>query len=156
MADNQPTDDDLLAGLRDALAPVLAMPFDDLVTQGQAIFTLRNLDEELAQLTYDSSAAPNADLVLTRTRDQATRTVVFESERAVVDLEITGTEAIGQITPPPTGAVVLETSTGTSTDVGCDELGCFSFVLPGAPRVRLRVHTASGVAVTEWLNTASS
>lgn len=154
MADMHPTDDALLAGLREALAPVLAGPFDDLVAQGQAIFTMRAFDEELAQLTYDSAAGAAGDLVLTRTHDTTTRTVVFESERVVVELEITDADAVGQISPAPAGAVVMETADGTRHDVDCDELGCFTVRIPDVRRIRLRVQTPSGMAVTDWLELA--
>lgn len=141
------SDDELLAGLAEA-ARHAGEPTSRMVTAGEAAFSWRTIDAELAQLTYDSMADEAA---LVRDAGTASRQLVFEGAGLAVELEHTSNGLVGQLVPATTGNVTLLGPAGEVASVQTDELGCFCF--DGAHRgpVRLRCVTDSAEVLTDWV-----
>ena len=68
-----------------------------------------------------------------------------------IELEGSGRGALGQGEPPAEGDVYVEASDGSVTEAKADDLGFF--VLTAVPEgpVRLRLETATGRLVTQWV-----
>jgi hypothetical protein len=150
---NQPfgTDEELLAELREAgrLDPVPP----EAVAAAKAAFLWRTIDEELAELTYDSVFD---DQLLAGVRSTApTRFLTFESPNLTVDLEaeVVGERRrlIGQLAPPQRGHVEVRHGGGAVT-VEADDLGRFiaDDVAPGPVSLRCRAQSGATVS-TEWV-----
>jgi hypothetical protein len=145
----------LLAGLRGALDRVDPVP-TDLVAAARAVLTWRTVDEELAELTYDSlldglvgvRAAPTAT---------APRQLSFEAGGAAVEVELADGRLVGQLIPPGPARVELHHATDVVA-TRADDLGRFSFdvgvfALPGVGSpgpIRLRVDGDAFRLVTTW------
>lgn len=142
-------DENLLADLRQALA--FAAPGDAMVEAGRAAFTWRTVDEELANLTYDSLLD---ELSVVRGVDAAPRTLVFDAGSLSIELELVPGRIVGQLVPPMPGRVVVqseETQVGRAT---VDTQGCFGIDVPAGTRVRLRCTTGLADVVTQWVTTS--
>lgn len=125
-----PDDDDaLLAQLR-ALFAHGAEPPDEVLHAGRELFAWRDVDTELAALTFDSLLDHDA---LTRA-DGGPRMLVFTVGRHGVDVEVVddtrGRRLLGQLNPPGAAEVQLRSATEV-VDGFADDLG--RFVLPLAP-----------------------
>jgi hypothetical protein len=129
-------DDDLLAALGAALRTTTHPQRDLVVANAQDAFGYQGLDQELAQLVYDSlldAGAPSA----TRAADVA-RTVVFENDA-----------------PPGEVRITVEVPDEEPFQVEADELGCFSLTaaslhaLSRGP-LRLQIERNQKVTITEW------
>lgn len=130
--------------VRDALAGLDPVP-DDVVQRGKDIFQFRNVDAELAVLTFDSSAEPAG--VGLRAEVTVVTMLGFEAGSRRIDLEIereTGsvTTISGQILPAGNGQVAVEGPT-QSVEESIDELGRFVIAVRPGP-IRLRVTPAEG------------
>jgi hypothetical protein len=139
-------DDELLHELRAALQQA-GEPTDTMRAAGEAAFSWRTIDAEIAALTYDS-LEDHAALV----RDGGGgRSLTFEGAGMSVELEQTADGLVGQLVPPTRGRVTLWVPTGELDETSTDALGCFSF--SGARRgpVRLRCVTPSAELLTEWV-----
>ena len=146
-------DDDLLDALREALATAGHPQRDLVVANAQDAFSYQRLDEELAQLVYDSlldSGAPSA------TRAGADpRVVVFENHAMSIEIEIIGDTIVGQIAPPSQVRITVEVPEQEAFQVQTDELGCFSLTaaslgaLSRGP-LRLQIERDKKLTVTEW------
>jgi hypothetical protein len=143
-------DDDILAALRHALSSRRAVP-EQFVAAGKSAFTWRNIDAELAQLTYDSSRG--ADLAgRTRAEPASIRALSFTSAHLSIEVEVTEDALLGQVIPAQAATLEVQTGTGTPTPVSSDEIGCFSIQPPPRGTFRLRCRTASGIDVlTGWI-----
>lgn len=146
-------DDALLDALREALATAAHPQLDLVVANAQDAFSYQRLDEELAQLVYDSLldvAAPSA----TRAGGDP-RVVVFENEVMSVEIEIIGDTIVGQVVPPGQVRITVEVPEQEALQVHADELGCFSLTagslgaLSRGP-LRLQIERDKKVTVTEW------
>jgi hypothetical protein len=135
--------DHLRAAVRHAGAPTPTM-----TAAGQAAFSWRTVDAELAALTYDSVAE---DPALVRSTAAAPRTLVFEGAQLSVEVERTEEGLVGQLLPPTRGEVTLLGPDGELAHGSVDELGCFSFGPPPGGPVRLRCRTSAGVLLTDWV-----
>jgi hypothetical protein len=140
-------DDQLAAELGAALRPVP----EGFVEAGRAAFAWRDIDAELAALTYDSATD---GLVGAGTRAAAapSRELTFASGDVTIDVEITSEAVIGQVVPPEPGEVRVILAAGTETGAAIDEIGCF--VIRPVPQgaFRLRCRTGSGTSIlTGWL-----
>jgi len=144
--DRDPADDGLLADLRRALPPD-AVP-DGLVARAEALFTLRDLDRELAALE-----ASGSELVATRGPLPAATRLSFRTGDGSLAVEVVpGRQRLdGQVISGAPTEIVLEDRTGPVADSAVDELGRFSFShgATGPGRLRLR-GGPEGEALTGW------
>jgi hypothetical protein len=143
------SDDELLALVGRALRA--ADPVPERVVEGaRAAWIWRTIDEELAELVFDSAAE------LTGVRSEETaRQLTFRSpglEIEVMVVDPASRRIVGQLIPPGTVTVQLLTSDDQVREETTDRLGRFTFdaVAPGP--VRLAVVDTSGahVVTTEW------
>lgn len=142
------SDDELLALVGRALRA--ADPVPDRVIEGaRAAWTWRTIDQELAELVFDSAA----ELTGVRSEDTA-RQLTFRSpgvEIEVMVVDPASRRIVGQLIPPGSFTVRLLTSDETREEA-TDRLGRFTFdaVAPGP--VRLVVVDAAGTTAvtTEW------
>ena len=141
-------DNELLALLEEALEAEGDVP-PDFIAAGKAAFAWRTIDAELAALVYDSDREP----ALTRTQTTADlRALTFASAHVTIELELTGTGLIGQLVPPSTAEIDVQTAAGVASSVTTDELGCFTIrVIPQEP-FRLRCRAGETIDVlTTWI-----
>lgn len=138
-------DDALLDQLRAAVRHA-GTPTPSMIASGEAAFSWRTVDAELAALTHDSLADES---VLVRS-SAAPRSLVFEGRQLSVELDETDDGLIGQLVPPSSGEVTRLGPEGELGRAQVDELGCFSFPTSAAGLIRLRCETPSGVLMTDW------
>lgn len=145
-------DDDLVAALQEAFRAEQEVP-REFIEMGQAAYTWRNIDAELAALTFDSAtelAAAAAAPV--RSAEASPRFLTFSSADLTIELEI-GPDAItGQIVPPQPGHADACPASGPAASTEIDDIGCFVIrPLPASP-FRLHCHASSGIsALTTWI-----
>ncbi|MGK5113658.1 hypothetical protein [Geodermatophilus sp. CPCC 205506] len=142
---NSDEDDLLLAQLRTAVRQA-GTPTPTMVAAGQAAFSWRTVDAELAALSHDSLADESA---LVRS-SAAPRSLVFEGRELSVELDETDDGLVGQLVPPTSGEAALLGPDGELGQAEIDELGCFCFETSSVGLVRLRCRTSSGVLMTDW------
>jgi hypothetical protein len=145
----------LLAELRAVAARVDPVP-TDLVAAARGVLTWRTVDEDLAELTFDS-----LEDGLVGVRSAATtvapRQLSFEAGSAAVEVELADGRLVGQLVPPGPARVELHHGAGVVA-TRADDLGRFSFevgvfALPatGSPGTcRLRVDGDAFRLVTTW------
>lgn len=145
-----PSDDELLAVLRRALAARRAVP-PEFVRAASNAFAWHNIDAELAQLTYDSSRAADA-MASTRAEFATIRILTFTSPRLTIELEVTAEALIGQLIPMQAASVEVQTRGGVTSEVTSDDIGCFAIrpVPSGAFRLRCLAPPALDV-LTGWI-----
>jgi hypothetical protein len=147
-------DEALLARLR-----VVAGVVDDVpahvVEAALAVFILRDLDAELAQLVSDSVDAADTR-VLVRGEDvlAAPRSQTFEAGDRTIDIEVTASESrrrvVGLATGFGPGEVTLERVDGDSISAPIDAIGRFALdASPGQARFRV-VGFDGTTVVTAW------
>jgi hypothetical protein len=138
-------DDELLRELREALRARRAVP-PSFVAAAENAFAWRDIDAELAQLTYDSTEGSPL-IEVTRTEAASIRALTFTHPRLIIELEISADAVHGQIVPPQIGTIEVQTHAGTGPEISTDEIGYFSIqpIPPGPFRVRCRV--AAGIDV---------
>lgn len=148
------TEEQMLDELR-RLAARHDAPPPHVRSAAQAAFTWRTIDEELAELAYDSLAqAPAASGV----RGDAARTLSFETNGRGVEVEVAEhgdrRSIVGQLLPPGPGSVEIRSGRPELVvDVGADHLGRFhADDLPNGP-IRLRCQPDDGTTITTtWIN----
>jgi hypothetical protein len=86
-------DVELLAALRQALSDRDAVP-PEFVDVGKNAFAWRNIDAELAQLTYDSIRGAD-HMAATRAESAAIRALTFTSPRLTIELEVNEDSLLG-------------------------------------------------------------
>jgi hypothetical protein len=89
-------EDDLLEQLRTAVRGA-GVPTPTMVAAGEAAFSWRTVDAELAALTHDSLVGGS---VLVRGGDAVPRSLVFEGRRLSVELDEAEEGLVGQLRPP--------------------------------------------------------
>ena len=146
------TDDELLAALKDALGTAAHPQQDLVVANAQDAFTFRRLDEELAQLVYDSLL--DAEAGASRAGNDP-RVVVFETEALSIEVEIVGDTIVGQVVPPEGVSITVEVPNRDPFHVRVDELGCFSLTASslGAGSkgpLRFQIERDQKRTFTEW------
>jgi hypothetical protein len=143
-------DDRLLAALGQALKAREAVP-SWFIETGKNAFAWHNIDAELAQLTYDSEQDQRAVAVL-RSETASIRSLTFTSAHLSLELEVTGNSLLGQLLPPRSGQLEIQTRAGTTSTTEVDEIGCFSVEpIPDTP-FRLHCRAADGTDVlTAWI-----
>ena len=115
-------DDQLFAALKQALQAARAVP-PEFVEAGKSAYAWRNIDAELASLTYDSTR----DLVPSvRSETASIRALTFTSEHLIIELEVSGESLHGQVVPAGEGTIEVQTRDGAAVTVGVDSLGYLS------------------------------
>jgi hypothetical protein len=145
-------DDDLISALQEALRAGEAVP-DDFVAAGKAAFAWRNIDAELARLTYDS--VRDLELAASLRAEEATiRALTFTSARLTIELEITTDAVVGQIVPAQPATIIVQPgAAGTQTEARADEIGCFTIQPIPAGAFRLQCRTDNGLEIMTGLFT---
>jgi hypothetical protein len=143
-------DEELLTALRHALYSRSAVPAE-FVDSGKQAFAWRNIDAELAELTYDSET--NAEYALsTRAEAASIRALTFTSARLTIELEIVGDALLGQIVPGQPAAITVQPKVGASAILDADDIGRFSIQPLPAGLFRLHCRTATGIeTLTGWI-----
>lgn len=161
--DDRLSDEEILAELAEALQAQREVP-GELVDMGRALFTLRSLDAELAELqraelTYDSfvddAALQGSDqglLVVTRSETAALRSLTYAASELSIELEVTADGVLGQVVPPQAATITVFTPDRRRQDVPCDDVGWFAIRPVPSTRFRIGCSTADAVnIVTEWI-----
>jgi hypothetical protein len=143
-------DEELLSALRQALAARRAVP-PEFVEAGKNAFAWHNIDAELAQLTYDSTHAPQLEAA-TRAESASIRALTFTSARITLELEVTENSLLGQVVPAQAATIDVEAHDSPDTQIASDEIGCFAIQpIPSGP-FRLHCRAAGGVnVITGWI-----
>jgi hypothetical protein len=143
-------DDELLARLADVLDEVSPVPPETLVA-AQAAYSLRRLDEEMAELLFDSADLPAP--VGVRGAPTWPRQLTYQWADLLIECEVDATSLVGQVLPA--GPVTLEviSSGGGSQPVEVDDLGRFTTRLPRSGPIRLRCSPSphDRPVLTPWL-----
>ena len=142
-------DDQLMADLAEAVRAAGSVP-PEVVSAAKAVFDLRTLDAELAQLTYDSRLDPELVGAL-RSDKLSVRSLVFGLGEQSLDLDVLPDTLVGQITPALAGLITVEARDGRTVRGDIDDTGMFSVGWTGSGEIRLHVdlHDRPGF-VTEW------
>jgi hypothetical protein len=124
-------DRQLLALLRSALAtdgdptvaevPPTVLP-PNVRDAALAAWSWRTVDEELAELAYDSGAEPELAGVRGDTRH---RQLTFEWDGSTLEVELYGRELLGQVLPGRRVRVRLSTPDGQGPELDSDDRGRF-------------------------------
>lgn len=143
-------DDQLLAALREAVRRRQAVP-EEFVAAGKSAFAWRDIDAQLAQLTYDSTRDSELAAGL-RSETASIRALVFTSAHLSIEVEVTDDCLVGQIVPPQEGTVEAQAQGGGSTVSPVDGTGCFAVEPLPAGAFRLRCRAADGTdVITGWV-----
>ncbi len=141
--------DELLARLKVLAAALDPVP-RRVVETARHSFAWHSIDEELAELIYDSVV----DDELVGARGGALRQLTFEAPGVTVELEVAPESGriTGQIVPPSEADVEIR-HPGGSLEVRSDRLGHFrADGVPSGP-ISVRCHTggAGAAAHTDWV-----
>jgi hypothetical protein len=139
-------DDELLDRLRALAATHDPVPAG-LFAAGRNAFALRTLDEELADLLFDSLL----DEALVGIRGGTTRQLTFGVEDLTIDIDLDADGLVGQLSPSGPATVELQTPEAI-VDADVDTLGRFFVDQPPNGPFRLRVAVAGKWVTTEWVN----
>jgi hypothetical protein len=144
-------DEQLLAALKESLRAARAVP-PEFAEAGKSAYAWRNIDAELARLTYDSLCDLERASSL-RSETASIRALTFTSARVIIELEVSEDSLLGQVIPAREGTIEIQTRGGAAGAVPVDRLGWFPIhPIPASP-FRLRYHTADGTDVlTGWIN----
>jgi hypothetical protein len=142
------SDNDLQALLGRALRAAEPVP-ERVVIGARAAWTWRTIDEELAELVFDSAT----ELTGVRSEDTA-RQLTFRAPGVEIEVMVVDDGArriVGQLIPPGSYRVQLTTEDEVMDDQS-DSLGRFAFdpVPPGPVRITVLGADGGRVASTEW------
>jgi hypothetical protein len=143
-------DEQLLALLKEALQDSQAVP-SDFIEAGKNAYAWHGVDDELAQLSYDSERDRDA-VAGVRSEAASIRALTFTSPTLTIELEVGENALLGQLVPTGEGTIDVQTRAGDVATVSVDEVGCFPISpIPPSP-FRLRCQTAGGPSVvTGWI-----
>ncbi|MEH1015414.1 hypothetical protein V6U90_20155 [Micromonospora sp. CPCC 206060] len=144
-------DDALLAELGAALrdsGPV----GEEFLTAALAAFSWRTIDAELAiaELTFDSAC--DVEPAGAVRSGGGSRTLSFRTGPVVVEIEVTGTGIVGQLSPARGGRVVARSATGRYEEAPVDPVGFFTLGVPPAGPVQLCARTTGYAVATAWVS----
>jgi hypothetical protein len=143
-------DEVILAALRQAMRNRQAVP-PEWVAAAKNAFAWRNIDAELALLTYDSTQG-SAAAAPTRAESASIRALTFSSPRLTIELEVTGDSLLGQVVPAQAAVIEVETRDGVRASIPSDEVGCFSVHPIPVDSFRIRCRAADNADVlTGWI-----
>jgi hypothetical protein len=147
-------DEELLSALRQALSSREAVPAE-FVDAGKQAFAWRNIDAELAELTYDSLISAE-DALSMRAETASIRALTFTSRRLTFELEVIGDSLLGQIVPAQPALITVQPKSGGSATIDVDEIGRFLMQPMPAGLFRLHCRTATGIeTLTGWITLES-
>jgi hypothetical protein len=152
MFDSAPgADNELMARLGTVAAVADPMPAQ-LTSAAQALFGLRQLDAELAELVLDSADLPQTRELAVRGDDE--RMLSFEAGRAGVEMQVSERsdrrDIVCHVTGVPLDAAIVETPKG-QLPLQVDDDVIIAHDLAAGP-LRLRLTTTSGdKIVTSWV-----
>lgn len=148
------SDDELLARLGPILDRLDPLP-PQVVVEARALFGLRRLDEELAELVRDTAESSGSGVLVVRGEGDV-RLISFETGPVTVELQVTergpARDLVAQVTGTTVVEAEVETAAGRRTVPIADSL----FTADGVPSglLRLRLRTATGRdLVTSWVRT---
>jgi hypothetical protein len=148
-------DDELLAVVRAALADEAAVANEHpalpmVMESGRAVWSWRTIDEELAELAYDSADRPA--LAGLRGGVVPPRQMTFALGDVRLELEISQDAVLGQVLPPRPVHVQVEVPGGPGRELDSDGQGRFVVepALSGPVRLRCSMPDAAPV-VTGWV-----
>jgi hypothetical protein len=143
-------DEQLLAALKESLQAERAVP-PEFVEAGKSPYAWRNIDAELASLTYDSvrdtERAPSLG-----SETASIRALTFTSAHVIIELEVSEESLLGHLIPAHEGTIEIHRPDGAVATVPVDKLGWFPIhPIPASP-FRLQYHATDGIAVlTGWI-----
>lgn len=151
MQDDLMEDEALMARLGVALAAVDPVP-EHVLAVSRAVFTLRRMDAELADLVRDSADQLGGVLAVRGAGD--VRLISFETGPVVVEMQVTERGAVRDLIAAIGGAAVVavevETPAGRGPATVEDTVAVAGDIPAGL--VRLHVDTADGrTLVTSWV-----
>jgi hypothetical protein len=147
-------DDALLAELASAAAVHDAVP-PAVLAAARASLTWRTIDDELADLAFDSSVDESP--VLVRGPESDEQQLTFETEALAVDLQVTkrgdSRRLVGQLAPAGVADIEVRSGSGVVVTVTTDELGRVPAVdvPPGALSLRIVRAGQRHAVVTDWV-----
>jgi hypothetical protein len=143
-------DGQLLAELHEATRAVHETPAG-FYRSGRAAFSWRNVNAELAELSYDSAAQPGGALAGTRAEPAALRTLTFAAAGVTIEIELKAAALQGHVVPPGSGEIDVQLRDGQTETVPVDDDGWFLAARPAAGLFRLHLRRADGgTAITMW------
>jgi hypothetical protein len=145
-------DDHLLAALREAIRSARRVPAEFTAT-AKATFAWRDIDAELATLTWDSVlAGTETELAGQRAESASLRSLTFTCGDLTLEIEVTESALLGQLVPPGPGRIEARTIDGDVIAAAINHVGGFTICpFPRGP-FRLYCHTTSGANIlTSWL-----
>jgi hypothetical protein len=154
---NDDPNETIAAELRTLFEQIDAVP--PLVSEAaNAALTWRRIDAELAELLGDS--ADEAELlVAARGPDAPIRAVTMGSDELSIDIQILADgprrTLLGQLSPPVSATIEIQTADGESATTESDRSGRFrAQLLRGAPirlRIRDKLRMSSPPVETTWI-----
>ena len=103
-------DEQLLTALGEAMRARQAVP-DSFIEMGKSAYAWHNIDAELAQLTYDSQPRAGGGPA---SETASIRALTFTSAHLTLELEVTDGSLLGQVIPPRSGTLEIQTRAGTT------------------------------------------
>ncbi|HJS95546.1 MAG TPA: hypothetical protein VJ741_14885 [Solirubrobacteraceae bacterium] len=141
MSQDPDPDERLTGELRAFFAEVDPVP-PLVIETAKASLGWRRLDADLAELLSDS-VLEEEPFALARGSGAPTRAVTFSSGRLTIDIEVQVDDPartlLGQLSPPASGRIEVQTMTGPVFPAEADRLGRFRVRLPAGGSIRLRV-----------------
>ena len=141
-------DDELLDVLGRALRAAEPVP-ERVLVGARAAWTWRTIDQELAELVFDSAA----ELTGVRSEDTA-RQLTFRApgmEIEVMVVDEASRRIVGQLIPP--GEFIVQLAAGDQVlEESTDRLGRFTLtgIAPGPVRISVSDPDGTQVVITEW------
>jgi hypothetical protein len=150
MTDDVPTtspdDTELLAELGRAIAAFDSVP-DAARIAAHGLLSWRSLDDELAELRFDSA------LDAASVRGLAwPRQLSFEASAAAIEVEVDDHHLVGQVVPPAAVEITLTSASGTTSRTTSDAVGHFRFDDVGPGAVRISASWTDGSITTQWFS----
>ena len=137
-----------LGAVLDELDPMPA----EVLSEGRALFGLRRLDEELAELVRDS--AEDRSRLLAVRGEGDVRLISFETGPVTVELQVTERGAVRDLVAQVTGTALVGAEVETSAGRRDIPIEDSLFTVEDVPAgfLRLRLHTVAGRhLVTSWV-----
>lgn len=141
-------DDRLLLELRDAMRTVEDVPVG-FIEAGKAAFAWRTVDAELVALAEEITATEA--LAGTRAEHAAVRALSFHASDVSIEIEVTTDALLGQLVPPRSGQIEVQSQDGARNTATIDETGWFAIRPLPTTMFRLHLRTASDNVITEWV-----
>jgi hypothetical protein len=143
-------DDQLLAALENATRAARDVPAG-LVDAAKSVFAWRDIDAELAVLTYDS-AVEDGRVPMVRDDQAQLRALIFVAPELTIELQVGPEALLGQVVPPGPGTAQAHLLTGDVVTTAIDGTGCFVFRPAPSGSFRLKCHSEGAHAATGWIS----